>query len=182
MYRYLVVFILAAGLTAFLQRTFFSNEKVEISWYDFNSALQIVSSEKNSGNKQKKILLFVYADWCSWCKKMEKEFYGRSDVAKYLNENYYPVKLNADSPNDIIFNGKTYKYIRQKEGNYHQFVAALMNNRLSFPTNVIMDNNLEILKSIHGFVPPEELFCMTKFIGSDIYKSKTWEDFEKNCN
>jgi thioredoxin-related protein len=180
MYRYIVIFIVASIIGAYVYKTYFDVEKIELNWYDPQTAAQLISNEKNSGRKPKKILLFVYADWCGWCKKMEKEFYGRSDVAKYLNENYYPVKLNADNPNDIIFNGKTYKYIRQKSGNYHQLVVALMGNRLSFPTNIILDENFELLKKLQGFVPVDDLFCITKYIGSDIYKSKTWEDF--NCN
>jgi thioredoxin-related protein len=181
MFRNIIIFILAMIAGAYIYRTYIDVEKVDVIWYDPQIASELVSSDRNSGNKPKKILIFVYTDWCGWCKKMEKEFYGRSDIAKYINENYYPIRLNADNPNDIVFNGETYKYIRQNGGNYHQLVVALMGNRLGFPTNIILDDKFEMLKKLPGYIPHDNLFCITKFIGSDIYKSKSWEDFEKSC-
>ncbi len=48
------------------------------------------------------------ADWCGWCKKMEKTTFKDEKVVSLLNNDYYSVKLNFDSKDTFIFDGKEY--------------------------------------------------------------------------
>jgi len=43
----------------------------------------------------KKVFVFVYTDWCSWCHKMDSTTLIDKQVIDFLNQNFYCVKFNA---------------------------------------------------------------------------------------
>lgn len=49
--------------------------------------------------KKEKKLIFVHAtaDWCGWCKKMEKEVYTQSKVGDFFNENFIKIKMDTET-------------------------------------------------------------------------------------
>ena len=62
----------------------------------------------------KPIFIDVYTDWCGWCKRMDATTFQDDNIAQYLNTNFYPVKLDAETNESIRFQGKKY-YNSQKE-------------------------------------------------------------------
>ena len=72
----------------------------EINWITMSEA------EKLSKEHEKPILIDVYTDWCHWCKVMDSTTYKDRSIVEYINENYYAVKLNAESNDKIIHAGK----------------------------------------------------------------------------
>ena len=62
----------------------------KVQWMSFEEAVA-----KNK-LEPKKIFVDVYTDWCGWCKKMDAGTFNNPVVAKYLNEKYYNVKLDAE--------------------------------------------------------------------------------------
>ena len=49
----------------------------------------------------KPILLDIGAVWCHWCHVLDRESYEKEDVAKTINENFIPVKVDRDERPDI---------------------------------------------------------------------------------
>ena len=39
---------------------------------------------------------------------MDKHSFGKSEIAAFINENYYPVKFNAEGTEIINYKGATY--------------------------------------------------------------------------
>ncbi|MBK9336820.1 MAG: hypothetical protein IPM98_09615 [Lewinellaceae bacterium] len=100
-------------------------------------------------------------------------------VAQYLNDNYYPVKLNAEQQEEITFNNKTYSFRKNGARGYHELAAELLNNRLSFPTVVFLDETMSVIQPIPGYLEAPKLEAILNYFGSDSHKTTPWETYER---
>lgn len=65
-----------------------------------NSWLSIL---KKSKELNKPVFVDVYTDWCSPCKKMDKEVFIKKEVGLFYNNNFLAVKINAEKNYGISF-------------------------------------------------------------------------------
>jgi thioredoxin-related protein len=149
---------------------------VSVRWLTFEEA-----TERSKADKRK-IFIEVYTDWCGWCKRLDAVTFTDSAVAQYLNENYYPVKFNAESSEEIVFHQKTYALRRQGGRSYHELAVELLNGRLSFPTLVFLDENLNVIQAIAGYQEPDKLFTILNYFGTDSHKTTPWDVYERRFN
>ena len=151
--------------------------KSAVAWMTIEEAMEKSKVEK------KKIFVDVFTDWCGWCKVMDRETFSDPEVAKVLNEKFYPVKLNAETKKeDIVFNGTTFKYVETSPGRgVHQFAAALLQNQLSYPTVVFLSENFEMIAPMPGFKKPAEFHVSLSFVATDAFKKMSIDDFVKTA-
>ncbi len=167
--KYLFVLAILLTLSSFdLPRT------QEVKWLTFEEAIAL--HEQNP----KKLLIDLYTDWCGWCKVMDKNTYSKAEIANYINENFYPVKFNAEQKESVEFRGHTFNYVAQGRRGVHELAAALTRNKLSYPTTVFMDEELRIIQPVAGYLKPEQMEPILLFIGEDHFKTTPFEDFKKN--
>lgn len=145
-----------------------------VNWLTWEQAV-----EKNAVEKRK-ILVDVYTDWCGWCKKMEASTFSTEWIADYINENYYPVKFNAEQKEEINHNGKSYKYISNfgRRG-YHELAAEIMNGRMSYPTIVFIDENVNVIQPIPGFQDAKTFEMIMVYFAENHYKNVPWQKFTR---
>jgi thioredoxin-related protein len=143
-----------------------------VKWMTFEEAVEKSKLEK------RKIFIDVYTDWCGWCKVMDKETFSEPEVAKILNEKFYPVKFNAEQRENVEFNGTTFKFVPSGGKGYHELAAALLNNKLSYPTVVFLNEEFAMIQPLPGFQKPEEFHKIIQFIGDDHFKTVTWKDWQ----
>jgi thioredoxin-related protein len=143
-----------------------------VHWMTFEEAL------KNSKAQKRPIFIDVYTDWCGWCKVMDKNTFSEPEVAKLLNEKFYAVKFDAEQKGDVVFNGTTFKFVESGKNGYHQLAAALLNNQLSYPTVVFLNENFEIIQPLAGYRKAPEFHKIAQFIGEGHYKNTKWEDWQ----
>ena len=142
----------------------------EVKWYSIEQAVELNKKE------QKKFMVDVYTDWCGWCKVMDKNTFSNKIIAEYLNSKFYPIKLNAEQKEDIILGNTTYKFVAQGRG-YHELAAAMLNGKMGYPSVVFLDEQIRIIQPFQGYLKPKEFDQIAKFIGDNLYKTKTWEEF-----
>ena len=145
----------------------------EVKWLTFEEAVELSKTEK------KKIFIDVYTDWCGWCKVMDKNTFNDPEIAKYLNENFYPVKFNAEQKEDVQFRGETYKFIPSGRNGYHELAAGLLNNKLSFPTVVFLDEDFRIISPVPGYHKPDFFHKVVTYFGGEHYKDLSWKQWEE---
>ncbi|TNE47279.1 MAG: DUF255 domain-containing protein [Bacteroidetes bacterium] len=146
---------------------------VEIEWMTIEEALERSKTEK------RKIFIDVFTEWCGWCKRMDQSTFVDPSVAQYLNENYYPVKFDAEQQDEISFNNKTYRFRKNGARGYHELAAELLNNRLSFPTVVFLDENMHVIQPIPGYLEAQKLETILNYFGTDSHKTTPWETYER---
>jgi len=160
-------------LVAFIGLMTYSAAAQEVNWLSWNEAATLAATEKNP----KKIFIDVYTDWCGWCKKMDKDTFQNAEVAEYMSNNFYMVKLDGEGKEPIDFKGKTYKYVPSGKRGYHEFAAALLQGRLSYPTVVFMDEQLKMLSPVPGYQKPDPFMNIARYFGDNIYKEKDWKTY-----
>jgi thioredoxin-related protein len=143
-----------------------------IQWMSFEEAVK--SSEKNP----KKLFIDVYTDWCGWCKKMDASTFKEPEVVKFINEKFYPVKLNAETRDTIRFRDKEFKYIADYKAN--ELAISLLGGKMGYPSYVMLDETFALVtQPVQSYLTKENLIPIITFYGNNIYKEKTWEEFEK---
>lgn len=148
-------------------------ETIKINWLTIEQAV-----EKNKTEKRK-IFIDVYTVWCGWCKHMDSTTFVNPTVAAYINEHYYPVKFDAEQQQDIVFKDKTYHYQKEGARGYHELAALWLNNRLSYPTVVFLDENLGIIQPLAGYLDATKLEAILNYFGTDSHKTTPWETYER---
>ena len=145
----------------------------EVDWLSWDEATALAESDKNP----KKMFVDVYTDWCGWCKKMDKDTFQNAEVAAYMAGKYYMVKLDGEGKEDIEFKGKTYKYVPSGRKGYHELAAALLQGRLSYPTTIFLDEEMNMLSPVPGYQKPKPFLNIAKYFGDNIYKDKDWKTY-----
>ncbi len=153
-----------------------TNEKIEwLTWTEAIEARNTFMKEKQDSIRSgklapKKIFIDVYTSWCGWCKKMDATTFKNPFVVKYMNKHFYPVKLNAEMKDTIVYDG--HKFFNPspvgKKGT-HMLAASLLDSKMSYPTYVIMDENIHRSHIIPGYKNGQDLFGILNFFGSNNY-------------
>ncbi|MDC7997393.1 thioredoxin family protein [Gilvibacter sediminis] len=173
MKNYLTLLLLMLATATFAQD--------KIQWMTMNDALAAQKEEP------KKIFMDVYTNWCGPCKLMDRDTFGNAQVAQFINENYYPVKFNAEGTEPVDYQGFVYTNPNYQEGRRgrnatHFFADAL---RLQgYPSIVFFEEDGTLIQALPGFRSPSQIEIYLKMIANDDYKDLTtveaWEDYQKN--
>lgn len=148
------------------------NKKEIIKWLTIKEAL-----EKNKKEKRK-LLISLQTDWCPTCKIMDNSTFNNQKLAEYINSKCYPIRLNATTKDTIEFNNYTFVN-ENKEHPFNQFAVTLLNGKMRFPNFTFIDENLNIISSVPGYMTTEGIEPIIKYFISDSFKTIKWEDYIK---
>lgn len=140
---------------------FVQAQETKINWLDFEALENALEAQP------KKVLVYFYADWCVYCKKMDRAVYTKKEVKSLLNNQYYAVKFNVESNETIEFGGKTFinKQFGNKRNPVHQipqFLAGRENTEIELPATVILNEDFEIEKRFYRYISPTEMVSILK--------------------
>jgi thioredoxin-related protein len=120
-----------------------------ILWKSYEDG--ITAAKKES----KKLMITFYADWCTYCKVMDRETFKDDAIVAYINRNFIPIRVNSDKERDTA---RTFK------------VRGL-------PDTWFMSENQEVIGHRAGFIPAETMMRVLKYINTDSYKDMSFKSF-----
>jgi thioredoxin-related protein len=122
-----------------------------LRWYSFEEGTALARQSN------KKLLIDVYTDWCSWCKKMDKEVYTNREVKNAVQSYFVPVKVNAESSREFTYDGPRLSEMG---------VARAMGVD-GYPTTVFLTSNAEPIAKVAGYLDSQELLKVLRSVGQD---------------
>jgi thioredoxin-related protein len=134
------------------------------TWKDWNSGL------KEASAAGKPVLVDIYTDWCTWCKRMDQDVYARPEVKQYLAEHFITVKLNAEYSTTASYEGKSY-------------TSRTLAQRFrvnGYPTTIFLRTNGSHIANVPGYVPADRFLLLLRYIGDGAMdRGVSFDDFVK---
>ena len=133
-----------------------------VNWLSFEQ-LETALQQEN-----KPVLLFFYADWCAYCKKMEQNAFKNKEVVEQLNHNFYAVKMNAETTEPITFEGTTFynDEIEIKRNPTHQLAKLLASRKdkpFTLPAILLLDENFKLINRKFTYLTSSQLIDFIKY-------------------
>ena len=142
------------------------NELSEIKWDEYDKLNEVYKSN------EKYVMLFFYADWCTYCKKMMNTTFKDQKVINLLNDNFISIKINGESDKPL---SKIDKNITGTSLlRYYQITG--------FPTMIFLDKKGKPLTALPGYVESDIFINILKYIYTESYLKESFESFQNNSN
>lgn len=148
-----------------------ANEK-EVNWMSLDDVQAAMKKQP------KKVLIDFYTGWCGWCKVMDKKTYSNPDIIKYINDNFYAVKFDAERKDTVSFLNKEYSFKTEMRAN--DLAIQLLGGRLSYPTTLIMMEQFQNPQPIPGYLDVVKMETILKYLNENKYLTVKWEDYQKD--
>jgi len=114
------------------------------------------------------ILVEIYAPWCPWCQRMQKQVYGSTPVKSYLDEHFTYARLNGDTEEGAHqLGGRTL--------NSSQLASAL--GARGFPTTVFLRPDGTPIGTLPGFIDRSTFLQVLQYVGSNAYQKQSFQKF-----
>ena len=149
-----------------------AKESSEIHWITSIDELQAKMQQN-----PKKVYVDVYTGWCGWCKKMDASTFTNPDLVRYVNNNFYALRLDAERKDTIHFMGKTYFFDPQYKSN--TFAVEMLKGQMSYPTSVLMLENFQSPTPIPGYHDVGQMELYLSYFGDNVYKHQKFDDYQK---
>lgn len=131
--------------------------------------LKLEKAQNAAINDGKTIMVFVEAEWCGICRRMENEIFPQEVIQKLIREKYHPVTIDLDSREKVIYNGQ--------EMTEREFARKM--NVSATPTIIFINPQGEVLAHQIGFNPTDRFEALLHFISSDQFGEVPFEEYFK---
>ncbi|MEX1202409.1 MAG: DUF255 domain-containing protein [Ferruginibacter sp.] len=145
--------------------------KEKVIWINFEQL------QESYAKQPRPILIDLYTNWCGWCKVMDKNTYGNGKVADFINQHYYAVKFNAESTENVVFNGKTYAYNPQYKTN--DLAIYLSSWQLEYPNTIFLSSVAATPAPLVGYMKPQEFEVPLKYFSKAANQKMTFVEFKQ---
>ncbi|WP_339923882.1 thioredoxin family protein [uncultured Cyclobacterium sp.] len=107
--------------------------------------------------KPKPLMVFIYTDWCKYCKMQENITFKDSEVIDLLAKKFYCLKIDAEDEKNLAFMGRNYD--PGSEGDFHPLARMLgmEKGKLLFPTTVFYSPLDQYFQIFQGFQRTKDL-------------------------
>ena len=134
----------------------------------------------NNKVSDKYYFLYFYYNDCKWCKHLETTTFTDDQTAKFINQKFYPVKINAVSNDKIQFNDKTYRTVEIDNYDFNELAVELLNGKMSFPALVILDQNFQKIGVHQNYYNVDDFQMILAYYIGGHYKKTLFKYYTNN--
>jgi thioredoxin-related protein len=138
-----------------------TDEKDSFEWITLEVA------QEAAVNDGKKIMVFIEAEWCGFCRQMEQNVFPEAKIQKIVDEMYHPVTIDLDSGNAVHFNGQ--------QMTEREFARAM--NVSATPTFLFINPGGDVLAHQVGYNPADRFEALLLFIYADEFGEISFEEY-----
>ena len=132
----------------------------EVTWLSFSQLDSALSKEARP------VFIDFYTSWCTYCRKMDKEVFTKPAIAQKLNEDFYAVKMDAETRDIIQFDGQQWqnKQASDKRDGFHELAMLLggRNGEFAPPAMLFLSKEFEIEARYFEYLTSKKLL---KYLG-----------------
>lgn len=165
------ILFVAVTIAAYSSVAIAQTENTETSAKEMFDWVPFDEAKKMAEENNKKILVYVNARWCGYCKKMENEVFVEENIQALTSEYFYPVWLDLDVEDEYLTFADTklsHRQFAQKLGAY------------STPTFIFFEPNEDIIAGQPGFLPEDIYSTILEFIGTSAYEGQSFTEFNES--
>jgi thioredoxin-related protein len=138
--------------------------------------MRMEDAERLARNKKKMIVVHFFTQWAGWGKLMDKNTYSKKRIIRYVNENFYAVRMNAESTDTIAFNKLA--YTRNIGSPYHTLAYSLLEGNMEFPSTVFLDEEVNLLLVIPGYMDADKMDVVLHYFSERAYFNEKLSFFQ----
>jgi thioredoxin-related protein len=158
--------VIIIGVVAILLSSCSSGQQGDRDFEYFTMA----KAQKLAESNDKKIIVDVYTDWCTYCKQLENEVYPDDRIGQVVNEYFYVVRINAESDEELVYNGR-----KIKMSEFAQLLGVS-----TYPSTVFIDKTGTTIGQQSGYMEVDVFEKLLAFVGSSAYRTMQFDEFSVN--
>jgi thioredoxin-related protein len=133
----------------------------EVRWGSYAEAAELAEDE------QKKVMIFLEAEWCTVCKRMHREVFTNEEIISLLNNDFYSVRIDIESDERIS--------VREKMITKKEFSKSV--GIYGTPTILFLNSEEEVIGNYVGFLDVIDMIRLLNYIESDAYLTESLESY-----
>lgn len=142
--------------------------------------LTLEEAQKLNKAQPKPFLIDFYTDWCGWCKHMMRTTYSTQGLADYINNYFYPVKVDAETHDTIHFMDTIFTNPNPAKRSPNSFAVKMLNGQLSYPSTVFMSSDFKFQFNTAGYLEVQSIEPMLIFMAEGVFKATNYNDFSQS--
>lgn len=124
----------------------------QIQWRSYEDGKSLARSEN------KKIFINFRADWCTYCRTMEKKTFTDTGIINFLNSNFINIQVDVD---------------REKS-------VARKYNIQPLPDTWFLTQTGEVIGNRPGYLTPKDLLPLLRYIHTESYQKMSFSQFKES--